>query len=73
MTAEGVHATFKVVGEKARTLERRGRLKLSVSRSSETTPTETGTSQAYRQALPRLAFSRTAMAGVVRCAVQLPT
>ena len=25
LTAEGVHATFKVVGEKARTLERRGR------------------------------------------------
>ena len=25
LTSEGVHATFKVVGEKARTLERRGR------------------------------------------------
>src|SRR6266480_3323436 len=25
LTGEGVHATFKVVGEKARTLERRGR------------------------------------------------
>src|SRR5439155_1262980 len=25
LTAEGLHATFKVVGEKARTLERRGR------------------------------------------------